>query len=388
MTIITFNLLMRLNLNNYNFNNLLTQFRINMTKLFFGMILMTVLLEQDDFFTPGYSVGGYGELHYNRSHSGENATTVNLDFHRFIIYYGYAFSEEWSFKSEVELEHNLVHEGDGELELEQAFVNYHTDRFGFQAGVILPSVGIINESHEPPLFLSVERPEYSKYVIPTTWFGNGAAVYGKITGINWRFVLMEDLNGDNIGKGIRDGREKGYKSTAYDMVKNFSINYSGISKLRIGGSLTINDAPTSDYFTSDDEGNKIVNNADTASVGISLLVFHAKYDTKYIYAVAEYGTITYENNPLGYKTSGGYYMDLGYNVSSFIGLKSKLMPWIRISDYNRGNDDPSEHYTIKRFGVTYWPISNIVFKFDYGTHKKESDDDSKTQINIGVGYNF
>lgn len=64
------------------------------------------------------------------------------------------------------------------------------------------------------------------------------------------------------------------------------------------------------------------------------------------------------------------------------------MPWVRMSDYNRGNDDEDQHYTINRFGITYWPISNVAFKFDYGTHKKESDEDAKTQINIGVGYNF
>ena len=217
-----------------------------------------LLLAQNDFFEPGYSIGGYGELHYNRSQSGADAATTKLDFHRFIIFYGYSFSENWSFKSEVELEHNFVADGDGELELEQAFVNYHTDKIGFQAGVILPSVGLINEYHEPPLFLSVERPDYSKYVIPTTWFGNGAAVYGTMAGVRWRVALLEDMDGDAIGKGLRGGRGKGYKTTAYDMVKNVSINYTGISGLRVGGSYTMHNAPTSAYFATDTEGNSIV----------------------------------------------------------------------------------------------------------------------------------
>jgi len=158
----------------------------------FGM-----MFAQDDFFEPGYSIGGYGELHYNQSKTGEEDPTKKLDFHRFIIYYGYNWTEKWSFKSEVELEHNFVKDGQGELELEQAFVNYHTDKFGIQTGVLLPSVGIINEYHEPPLFVSVERPEYSKYVIPTTWFGNGFAAYGNVAGINWRFVLLEDMEGED-----------------------------------------------------------------------------------------------------------------------------------------------------------------------------------------------
>jgi len=116
--------------------------------------------------------------------------------------------------------------------------------------------------------------------------------------------------------------------------------------------------------------------------------FHSKYNANNLYAVLEYGLISYENNPLDYTSSGGYYLDLGYNVTDMVGFEGKLMPWFRYSDYNRGNDDTGQHYTIQRFGLTYWPISNIAFKFDYGTHKKESDFEAKTQINLGVGYNF
>jgi len=338
------------------------------------MIIATLAMAQDDFFQPGYTIGGYGELHYNRAQNGNDDATTKLDFHRFIIYYGYNWTEEWSFKSEVELEHNFVSGGNGELELEQAFVNYHSDLFGFQAGVILPSVGLINEYHEPPLFVSVERPEYSKYVIPTTWFGNGFALYGSMSGLNMRFVLMEDMEGEGIGAGIRSGRGKGYKTTAYDWVKNISVNYTGIAGLRIGGSYTMNNAP-------------IDNNPDS-TVSFGLGEFNLKYDANNIYAVMEYGNISYENNPSGYISSGGYYLDLGYNVAGFVGLEGRLIPWFRYSDYNRGNDNADKHYTIQRFGLTYWPISSVVFKFDYGTHQTESADDVKTQINVGVGYNF
>ena len=345
-----------------------------MIRMLFVIIIATLAMAQDDFFQPGYTIGGYGELHYNRTQNGNDDATIKLDFHRFIIYYGYNWTEEWSFKSEVELEHNFVSGGNGELELEQAFVNYHSNLFGFQAGVILPSVGLINEYHEPPLFISVERPEYSKYVIPTTWFGNGFALYGSMSGLNMRFVLMEDMEGEGIGAGIRSGRGKGYKTTAYDWVKNISVNYTGIAGLRIGGSYTMNNAP-------------IDNNPDS-TVSFGLGEFNLKYDANNIYAVMEYGNISYENNPSGYSSSGGYYLDLGYNVAGFVGLEGKLMPWFRYSDYNRGNDNADKHYTIQRFGLTYWPISSVAFKFDYGTHQTESADEVKTQINVGVGYNF
>ena len=80
--------------------------------LIMALAAVSIIFTQDDFFEPGYTVGGYGELHYNRAQSGDDADTTKLDFHRFIIYFGYSFSEEWSFKSEVELEHNFVKDGD------------------------------------------------------------------------------------------------------------------------------------------------------------------------------------------------------------------------------------------------------------------------------------
>ena len=342
--------------------------------LLLTVVAGSMIFAQDDFFEQNYSIGGYGELHYNRTNTGDGDISTKMDFHRFIIYYGYNWTENWSFKSELELEHNFVADGEGELELEQAFVNYHSEKFGLQVGVILPSVGLINEYHEPPLFVSVERPEYSKYVIPTAWFGNGFALYGSMAGVNWRLALLEDMDGESIGAGIRSGRGKGYKTTAYDFVKNFSLNYTGFPGLRVGGSYTMHNAP-------------IDNNPDS-TVSFGLGEFNLKYDANNFYAILEYGSISYENNPLEYTSSGGYYLDLGYNVAGLVGLEGKLMPWFRYSDYNRGNDDAGRHYTIQRFGLTYWPISNIAFKFEYGTHKTESAEEAITQINVGVGYNF
>ena len=266
------------------------------------IVLMAVfsIYAQDEFFQKKKSIGGYGELHYNSSAQGDVDATKKLDFHRFIIYYAASFTESWSFFSEVELEHNFVQDGDGELELEQAYVNYHTDKWGFQGGVILPTVGLLNEYHEPPLFFSVERPDYNKYIIPTTWFGNGFALYGSMPGLNMRFVLMEDMEGERIGAGIRSGRGKGYKTTAYDWVKNISLNYTEVSGLRIGGSYTMNNAP--------------INNNPDSTVSFGLGEFNIKYDANNLYAVLEYGTISYENNPDG---ENKYVVNLGSGVESF-----------------------------------------------------------------------
>ena len=50
--------------------------------------------------------------------------------------------------------------GKGEIELEQAYLDFLIDRrFNVRAGQILVPVGLINERHEPPVFHGVQRPE-------------------------------------------------------------------------------------------------------------------------------------------------------------------------------------------------------------------------------------
>ncbi len=348
--------------------------------VFLWILTYTSGIAQDEFFEPTTTIGGYGELHYNQKKVGDGETTKIMDFHRFIIFFSHAWTEKWSFKSEVELEHNYVKDGHGELELEQAYVNYHSDHFGFQAGVILPSVGLLNEYHEPPLFLSVERPDYAKYIVPTTWFGNGIALYGKFGSLNWKAVVMEGLNGDNISskwdQGIRGGRQKGYKSNAEKMLYNFRIDYTGLPGLRVGGSFSTTEA--------------IVSEEDQNNIEIQLSEAHAKLDKWNVVAVFELGNIQYTNHVV--KSSTGYYLDLGYNVSSLLKMKGKLIPWVRIADINPGVGHESEntkHYSKWMAGLTYKPLNKVAFKVDYSVKTpSESEINETTMINFGVGYDF
>ena len=344
--------------------------------IFACIVACFTLLSADEFFTPGYSIGGYGELHWNNAYDSNGDQTKNqLDFHRFIIYYGYNWTENWSFKSELELEHNFVKDGHGELELEQAFVNYHSGNWGFQGGVILPTAGLINEYHEPPLFLSVERPTYSKYIIPTTWFSNGFAFYGKVSDFNWRITLIEDLEGEGILSDghIRGGRGKGYKTTAYDWTKNLSASYTGISGLRVGGSFTMNNAP--------------IDNDSELTLGVNMFKTHAKYDANKVFAVFEFGQNSFDaSNIDGVEdwTSSGYYFDFGYNIGGMLNCE-RLIPWFRTS--NVATDTDGDAKAITRLGLTWWPISNVAFKADYGTIKV-GESDPTTEFNLGIGYNF
>ncbi|MBD3226104.1 MAG: hypothetical protein GF313_15355 [Caldithrix sp.] len=342
--------------------------------------LMTPVWSQDEFFTPTTTIGGYGELHYNYSKMESQDSEQLLDFHRFIIYYAHAWTEKWSLKSEVELEHNLVGDGQGELELEQAYIDYHhSDAFGFRAGVLLTAAGLINEFHEPPLFLSVERPAYNKYIIPTTWFGNGAGIYGRANGFSYRLNVMEGLDGSafSAATGIRGGREKGYKANAEALLYNAALDYRGLPGTRIGVSVTTNNAVVNDS----------VNNA------INLMEFHAQYEAHHIFAAVEFGNLTFDNGPV--ETARGFYVDLGYEIGHWFNQNTRIMPWLRYTDYNTaavtqagGNSQKANHHQKWLVGIAVKPIPQVVFKVDYGVDTIELNDQSTTLFNLGAGYMF
>ncbi len=350
-----------------------------------SILLFSFLSAQDEFFEPKTTVGGYGELHYNWSKSdGADEAKKVLDFHRFVLFYSHSWTEKWSFKSEVELEHNFVSDGEGELELEQAYINYHhNNAFGFQVGVVLPSVGFINEYHEPPLFFSVERPEYSKYIIPTTLFGNGAAIYGRYSDFSYKAVIMEGLDGASIKEkqSIRSGRVKGFKANAKELLYNGRVDYSGIPGLWLGASFSYNDA----YVGVD------------SIISISLVEVHAKYEAKNVIALFEYGNIAYDGKDVGFniESAMGYYFDLGYNIASFIDFDGKIIPWVRYTDYNTtssviggGDSEKANHNKKWLVGLSIKPIDQVVFKLDYGVLKNDLSRIRTKLFNLGAGYMF
>jgi len=386
---------------------------IKMKKIFTLAFMFCFVLAEDEFFEPKTSIGGYGELHYDMKKTDSFDNEIGkLDFHRFIFYIKHQFSEKWSMMSEVEIEHNMVYsEGDGGyLAMEQAFLNYWNGKWGWQGGVILVPSGIINEYHEPPTFMSVERPEYNKYIIPTTWFDNGFAFYGTMSDFNWKVAFTGDLDGDAISNGIRSARMKGVSSSTTSWTKTAQGSWTGMTGLKVGGSMAMNDAPATPLGDDMDcgmNGDEVCGYAiEREAVGFNLTEFNATYSSNNFYARMEYGMMGYTNNlyqerntmdPDGqansgdeydvgsikeYKSSSGYYLDLGYDIADLIGCgdDTNLYLWMRTSSYNK--DDAEDPKEISLFGVTYKPMNNISFKFETGT---AGDDDV---MRLGIGYMF
>jgi len=155
--------------------------------------------------------GGYGDIHANFT---DGSGSDKIDFHRLVLYVGYDFAEWIKFHSEVELEHAFTDVG--YVLLEQAYIDFlFSDQFNIRAGRILTPIGIINQHHEPTLFNGVERPNFSKYIIPSTWSSDGVGIFGSICpSLSYEAYVVASLDGDSFtSSGIRDGRMKGSPST-------------------------------------------------------------------------------------------------------------------------------------------------------------------------------
>ena len=338
--------------------------------------------EDDEFFEARTTLGGYGELHYNtRSTPGEK-NSQTLDFHRFVVFFAHGFSEKWSFKSELELEHNFVEGGEagGEIALEQAFINYQwNSRFAMQAGVLLVAAGLINGRHEPPLFLSVERPAYAQYIIPATWYGNGLSATATLNGFEIKAAVMEGLIADKFRAkdGIRQGRQHGYKSDARHLLYNVQVDFSGFPGLKFGGAFVYNRAA---FGTSQ-------------TVPTLLTEIHARYKGHGFIMVAEAGHIGYGAIPDGFplKVSWGGYVDVGYNWSALLGLDGEIITWARYSHIDPAAETglaKENRFRIAVFGVTFLPVPQVVFKADIGKQSYFNGRAATKLFNLGMGYMF
>lgn len=335
------------------------------------------------------SIGGYGELHYNNLSSDvKDDDKKEIDFHRFVLEFGYDFTDKIRFFSEVELEHALAKDGGsckvsdanddnivnvdevscpskgpGEVELEQAYVEIDlSDSSSVKAGVFLIPVGLLNETHEPPGFYGVERNPIEKNIIPTTWW-EGGAMYSAYTesGISYDLAIHSGLN--NADGKIRSGRQKVASAAGDNLAYTARVKYTGTPGLEVAGTVQ--------YQTDMSQGTA----ADAVSA--TLLEAHAKYSTGALTLTALYATWDVDIDTSA-KTQDGSIVEASYKVNSNWGVFARQNNW--------SNDDGQTDAAQTDVGFNYWPHEDVVFKFDYQMQNDDAGD--YDGFNLGVGYQF
>lgn len=345
---------------------------------------------------PRVPINGYMEMHLN--HDGINPTT--LDFHRFVLLFGYNFGERIQFVSEVELEHALVEGGErsGEIELEQAYLNFLIHpAFNFRAGMMLVPIGIINQTHEPPSFNGVERPFVDEVIIPSTWFSQGAGLAGDLgKGFSYKAFAMSTLNASlfDAAEGFRGGRQKGFFDNARNLAGVGRLEYSGIPSLNLGVSYW---GGQTGFDFSDVNGDLRIFEFDGRwSAG--------RFDARGQFAVTDLSDAGRVNRILQQRTGvspniaeqmRGFYLEGAYHFLPEDVLHD-LVGFYRYENFDTQYRMPTGFLPLEQFdrsahvlGVTYSPYPDVALKFDYVFLRNASSVvEAPNQWNFGVGWWF
>ena len=367
-------------------------------------------------------LSGYGEARASYDFKQKDAEAT---LRRVVLFVGHKFNNKISLFSEMEIENALVagagegNSGGGEIAMEQALIKFDINHSNYIiAGLFLPRIGIINETHLPTTFNGTDRPFVEQLLIPTTWRSLGIGYYGfsnKIPGLNYSLSLTNGLNSSRFvnGTGFAEGRPQGSNAKGVGLAangsllyyyKNFRFQYStyigGSSAIekRVADSLALN----SGAFANPIFLNEI--NAQYHEDGVEIKALACMVNIPNANNINK----VYANNTA--QTMMGAYAEVGYNFLHKSENHRALILFARAEYLNLNQqlaensiENGTNNKTYFIGGATYKPIRGISIKMDY-TQRMTGDQNpalvitpfpqltpyytSKGFFNIGIAYNF
>ena len=343
----------------------------------------------------GLSIAGYGEFLYENyaktKQNGSAGKGDTFDALRAIVYTGYRFSDKFVLNTEIEIEHAK------EAYLEFAYVDYAaTGNFGVRGGLLLVPMGLVNEFHEPTVFMGTERPFTENKIIPSTWRENGAGIYGAWDKVSFRLYAVNGFNGAKFSSGgLRGGRQKGSKAKAENFAYTGRLDITPTPGVFFGGSFYSGGSAQGSLGSGKDLGTTIVDVHSQAQVrGFDFRGLWANASIDDAVAFNLTNNLT-GSKGLAEKMEGGYVM-FGYNLlsqTSDIGGPA-FTPYVKFErvdtqakmpvGYSRSLSTLNNWRTI---GFEFKSIPNVVVKVDY----MKNTNDAKSgldQFNVALGYGF
>jgi hypothetical protein len=329
------------------------------------------------------TIGGYGELHYNNIDASDPANdNKEIDFHRFVLYFGHEFTDNIRLFSEFELEHALSNDTDdgsspGEVELEQAYIEFDVqDNLQAKGGVFLLPVGILNETHEPNTFYGVERNDVENIIVPSTWWAGGAAISGQHgNGISWDLAIHEGLMMPTTGSSafrVRSGRQKTARASAEDLAYTGRVRYTGIPGLELAASANYQTDASQISGDGLDSGLLLEAHAVLEKGPFGLRALYAEWDFDGAAVTAA-----------GVDEQKGWYIEPSFKPRSDLGL------YARYEDLEGART--RDRFDQWEVGVNYWPHENVVIKADYRNRDHDLPGDAGRDFDaydLGIGYQF
>ncbi|MDW3096442.1 MAG: porin [Gammaproteobacteria bacterium] len=332
------------------------------------------------------SIGGYGEVHYNNLNAEDDSRDLDeFDIHRFVLFFGYQFTEKLRFFSEFEIEHGGVEsDGDplgGEVEIEQAYIEYDfNNNSSVLGGVFLIPVGILNETHEPDTFYGVERNNIEAIITPATWW----AVGSKLThvfdaGFKLEAAVHSGLEIPTTGGNayrVRSGRQKASNADGSHVAYTGAVTYTGVQGLEVGLALQHQDDASQTGGDGLDDGflyaAHLAYAGNVGGLGVGLRAYYAEWDFD--------GDAVEAADDDEQK---GWYIEPSIKPIENLGF------FFRYEDVEGARErDEFNQWTL---GANWWLHEHVVLKADY--QDREHDEDAEEDrdfkgYNLGIGWQF
>ena len=359
------------------------------------------------------TVGGYAQLQATWRFTGpepvgEGTATVR----RLVLFVGHDFSR-WGapLRADVELEweNTVTTTGrPGSVEVEQAVVTWTPlgDAIQVRAGLLLVPMGIVNEHHDPPSFLGVDRPTFDQLVIPSTWRELGVALGGRHGVLRWQAALLSPLDPTGFDDaGIVNGRTLGAVAPVDAAAFAARVEVQPRAGLVVGASGYGSDVGPTHAWA----------NAAGESLTLSLPVLGAEVDARFrghgvearavgaYWALPESDDLMEALRPDGspYFLAGaapvptamlGGYVELGWNVLQFADTDHALVPFVRLEHVDTQHAvpdgeaaNPQRTLDEGTFGLCWRPIPTLAVKADVQLSDRKYGDDA-WGVDVGVGY--
>lgn len=325
-------------------------------------------------------IGGYGEAQVLSGFSGHD---TNVAFRRLGLFLGHRFNDWIRAYAEAEVENTDT------VGIAQAYVDFDVDTWlGLRAGLMLVPVGIVNQLHEPPTYLTVDRPLTDQLIIPSTWRELGFGIFGDLgSWLRYQAAALGGLDPDGFSAKapLWGTRGNGQDMEIHDPAFAGRLDFTGVLGLDIGAAGYVGWA----------RGGHVELKGVRVGVGeVDVRYQHEGFDARFEYAhlfiIDSYRLNDYYgvDGAASIPARGrGFYLQAGYDLFKhllpelapqellvFAGYEN-VNPRSRMSPYNANpsaitgpNESPpnapSSANQYIRAGLTYRPHPQVAVKLD------------------------
>jgi hypothetical protein len=239
-------------------------------------------------------------------------------------------------------------------------------------------------------------------IIPTTWREGGAGIWGQPTD-EFRYELYVmgglDANGFSGSSGLRGGRLKVTQAVLNGPAFVGRLEWEPILGMVVGVSPYFGLAGPRDLADVNVRVGGISGDWRVIRKGFesrALIAYFHVSDTDALRVIPDGETLP--TSTVGSNLFGAY-GELGYNVLYYVDTEMALVPFVRVDYYDTTFQESDPIFDLPAFvvptvGLSYRPIPQVVFKFDYQAVRASSVTNPENAVphenrwNVGIGYMF